>query len=453
MAQDPARGARCGGGRSGVSVARAPTAQHRSSLLARPRLQAVDRDAALLSVGTLASGLLAYAFNVLAARSLGPEAYGAIGALWAGMFLVAVLLFRPLEQTVSRSVADAIARDQDARPIVRSAARLGALVTLGASGILLAAWGPITDGLFGGQPTLTVALIAGVAGYGASYFVRGMTSGVRWFGGYGIVLLVDGAVRVLVALPLLFVASPTVAAAAIAAAAFGGAIAPFFASGRGALDRLAAGVEEAAFPLRSAARFAAPAAVIAGCEQVLISGGPLLVLIVGGPDAAAAAGVLFAATLLVRAPVFAFQGVAASLLPNLTTFEARGDHARLHRATAQVALALSAFSVALAVGAMTVGPAAMNLFYGAGFDASRADLALLALGIGGFLAAGTFCQALLARDQAGRAAVAWTLAAVTFVGLQLSLDGSHFHRVSVAFAAASGLVAVLLMNAVWRERA
>ena len=57
-----------------------------------------------MSVGTLASGVLAYLFNVLAARSLGPEGYGAIGALWGGMFLLAVLLFRPLEQTVSRAV-------------------------------------------------------------------------------------------------------------------------------------------------------------------------------------------------------------------------------------------------------------------------------------------------------------------------------------------------------------
>ena len=39
----------------------------------RPRRRpAARRGAALLSVGTLASGLLAYAFNVLAARSRGP---------------------------------------------------------------------------------------------------------------------------------------------------------------------------------------------------------------------------------------------------------------------------------------------------------------------------------------------------------------------------------------------
>ena len=56
---------------------------------------------------------------------------------------------------------------------------------------------------------------------------------------------------------------------------------------------------------------------MAGCEQILLSGGPLIVLIQGGEGAAATAGVLFAAALLVRAPVFLFQGVAASLLAEL----------------------------------------------------------------------------------------------------------------------------------------
>jgi len=185
---------------------------------------------------------------------------------------------------------------------------------------------------------------------------------------------------------------------------------------------------------------------------VLVSGGPLLVLIAGGEDAAAAAGVLFAATLLVRAPVFVFQGIAASLLPNLTTLDAQGDQRRLHRATVRVAAGLAAFAGALALAAVAAGPQAMHVLYGDGFDATRIDLARLAVGIGGFLAAGTFCQALLARRQGWRAAVAWLLAAAAFVGLELSLAGSEFHRVSVAFAAASTVVAVLLAAMVWRQR-
>ena len=205
----------------------------------RPLLHAVDRsDATLMSVGTLASGVLAYAFNVLAARALGPAAYGAIGALWGGMFLLAVLLFRPIEQTISRAVADHVARGEDARPVVRAAAWLTALITTAAVAGCIFAWVPITDRLFGGEPVLTVALIAGLAGYGLSYFARGLVGGVQWFGGYGLVLLADGAIRFVLALPLLIVASQTVAAVAIAAAAAGGALAPLFSRRRGALRRI-----------------------------------------------------------------------------------------------------------------------------------------------------------------------------------------------------------------------
>jgi O-antigen/teichoic acid export membrane protein len=405
-----------------------------------------------MSIGTLASGVLAYVFNVLAARSLGPESYGAIGALWAGMFLVAVLLFRPVEQTVSRAVADQVARGEDARPAVRSAAKLTAIIAALAVVVCLAAWRPITDGLFGGEPVLTVALIAGVLGYAASYFARGLAGGVRWFGGYGLVLLADGAIRVLIAVPLLFVASPTIAAVAIAGAAIGGALAPLFSRRRSKLSRLE-GVRGEGYPMSKAVRFALPAGVIAGCEQILISGGPLLVLIAGGDGAPAAAGVLFAATLLMRAPVFLFQGVAASLLPNLTTFRAQGDEARLHRATALTALALASLAAVMAAGALVGGPTAMQLLYGDAFVATRIDLALLALGIGGFLAACTFCQALLARGQGGAAALRWSAAALTFVALQLTLQGTPFHRVAVAFAIASALAGGLLMASAWRGRA
>jgi O-antigen/teichoic acid export membrane protein len=405
-----------------------------------------------MSIGTLASGVLAYAFNVLAARSLGPEAFGAVGALWAGMFLVSVLLFRPVEQTLSRAVADHLARGSDARPAVRTTARLTAVVTAFAVAGCVVLWTPITDGLFGGEAVLTVALIAGVVGYAASYFARGLAGGVKWFGGYGIVLLADGAIRVVLALPLIFFASVTVAGVAIAGAAIGGAVAPLLSRRRSRLARIAGEHPAEPYPMRDTVRFALPAGVIAGCEQVLISGGPLLVLIAGGEGAAAAAGVLFAATLLMRAPVFLFQGVAASLLPNLTTFRAQGDEARLHRATALTALALAGVALVLAVGALAVGPAAMTLLYGDAFTATRLDLALLAVGIGGFLAACTFCQALLARGQAAGAAARWTVAAVTFVALELALSGSPFHRVAVAFAVASLLVAALQTAAVWKGR-
>jgi O-antigen/teichoic acid export membrane protein len=161
--------------------------------------------------------------------------------------------------------------------------------------------------------------------------------------------------------------------------------------------------------------------------------------------------VLFAAALLVRAPVFLFQGVAASLLANFTTYRAQGDHARLHAATVKVALICAGVAATGALGALIAGPLAMDILYGAGFEATRGDLALLAIGIGGFLAASTFSQALLAADDAGAAAWRWTIATVLFVVLQLTLPNAAFTRVSIGFAAGGVLVGLLLLVRVWRR--
>jgi O-antigen/teichoic acid export membrane protein len=257
---------------------------------------------------------------------------------------------------------------------------------------------------------------------------------------------------VLLGLALLVTASPAVAGAALVGAAFGGALAPLLAKDRARLGAIR-GEPGARFDLRGAAGFAGPAAVVALCEQVIVSGGPLLVLLEGGSGTTTAAGVVFAATLLVRAPVFLFQGVAASLLPSLTTFQARGDHAQVHRATLAVAGVIGVFAVAMAGAALVAGPEVMRLLYGHGFEAARGDLALLALGVGCFLAASTFSQAVLAQARAGRAAIAWSLGAVAFVALDLMAPGTPFHSVAVAFAGGSGVVAALVFADVWRSRA
>ena len=133
--------------------------------------------------------------------------------------------------------------------------------------------------------------------------------------------------RLALALPLVAVASKDVAAAALAAAGIGGAIAPLWRC-RGDIGGLRRGESHERFHLGSALRFAWPAAVIAGSDQILVNGAPLLVIAGGGPGAKRAAAVVFAATMLVRVPVFVFSGVAGSLLPNLARLNAAADHQR-----------------------------------------------------------------------------------------------------------------------------
>jgi O-antigen/teichoic acid export membrane protein len=253
-------------------------------------------------------------------------------------------------------------------------------------------------------------------------------------------LLADGAARLLVAAPLVFFASTGLAAAALVAAGLAGAVVPLY-IGRARLRKVFDGSGGAIFGLRDAASFAAPAVVIAGADQLLVNGGPVLVAVSGG-GAGKAAGVVFAATMLVRAPVYVFQGLASAILPNLTRLHARDDSASfvdaVHRATAVLvgAGAVIVASVAIA------GPAAMAL-YGSDYRASRSALVLLAVGVACYLAAGTFSQALLSVDGGRRAAVAWVAAGAVLITYYASSAGSPLGRVSAAFACAMATLVVL----------
>jgi O-antigen/teichoic acid export membrane protein len=395
----------------------------------------------LLSGAMVASGVLAYAFHVLAARALGPQAYGQIAVLWAAMFLAAIVLFRPLEQTTSRAIAERLARGDEVWTVVRSVGLIcGALVAL----CLLAAalgWEQISDRLFLGDDLLTGMLLLGIAAYGLAYLVRGLLGGLRWFNGYGLGLIADAVARLLVAAPLVLIASEGLAGAAMVAAGLAGAVVPLY-LGRRLLGSLFTHRAGARFPLASALAFAAPASIIAVSDQLLVNGGALLVVVEGGQEATKVAGVVFAATMLVRAPVYVFQGLAASMLPNLTHIQALDDLTRFRRAV------LRATGFLLAAGGVIVGlvavagPQVMEMLYGEGFEASRLELTLLGAGVACYLAAATFSQALLALDAGVRAAVAWSISSVFFVSFYFALPGSELARVSLAFAlaAVSGLL-------------
>ncbi len=385
----------------------------------------------LLSGATLVSGVLAYAFHILAARTLGADGYGRIAVLWGAMFLVAIVLFRPIEQTASRTIADRLARGWETRSVVVSATIVALAALAVATVAMLALWEPITGGLFDGDGVMTGMLVAGVVTYGLSYVVRGLLGGVRWFAGYGLNLVFDGAARLLVALPLIAVASTGLAGAAMVVAGLAGAAIPLW-IGRHRLRVLRERRPGERFRPASTIAFAAPAAVIAGADQIVVNSSPVLVVLAGGT--AATAGVVFAATMLVRIPVYVFQGVAASILPNLTRLHATDDAQAFRRAVGRTVAILLGIAGLLAVGAMLIGPQALRIVYGPDFAAGRAALGLLGVGVGLYLAASTVSQALLAQDRGPAAALAWAVVAVLFVGTFFALPGSELMRIAVAFA-------------------
>ena len=143
----------------------------------------------------------------------------------------------------------------------------------------------------------------------------------------------------------------------------------------------------------------------------------------GGDDASRAAGVVFAATMLVRVPVYLFQGLAASLLPNLTRMQATGGATDVRRAVSRTVALLLVVGVLTVLAGASVGPSLMQLLFGADFEADRLALALLGAGVGFYLGGATISQALLALDCGARAAIAWVFSAFLFVVLFLGLPG------------------------------
>jgi O-antigen/teichoic acid export membrane protein len=411
-----------------------------SALERQARVSPRFRSAVLVSGAMAVSGVLTYAFQILAARRLDSSSFGEVAVLWVAVFLVAIVFFRPLEQTLSRSIANRLAEGQEVASVLRSVAAVSVGIAALLAVATAAAWRPLTNGLFHGDPFMTWMLVAGVAGYGASYLVRGMLGGVRWFTGYAVVLLADSFGRLGLAAPLFFTSSRHLAAAAVAGAGLCGALAPL-AFARVWLSDLRGGERGGPFDASGALRFAAPAGVVAGADQLLVNGAPLLVILLG-TGGTKEAGVVFAATMLVRAPVYVFTGVAASLLPNFTLLAGAAGQ-ELRAVLRRTSAVLVATGLTIVGGVALVGPSAMTILYGGRFDLGRLELVWLGLSVANYLVAATFLQALLALDCGASVAVAWTVAAGALVASYVLLPGTEIARVGLALVVATALNALL----------
>src|SRR3954469_3972336 len=73
------------------------------------------RAAGLLSVGIGSAGLLTYVYFSLASHILDKVDYGEVVVLWSAVFVTISVLFRPVEQLLSRTIAERQAREQPIR--------------------------------------------------------------------------------------------------------------------------------------------------------------------------------------------------------------------------------------------------------------------------------------------------------------------------------------------------
>ena len=404
----------------------------------------------MLSIGVGSAGLLTYVYFSLASHNLDRTSYGEVVVLWSAVFVTISILFRPVEQLLSRTIAVRQAHDEPIGDALRVAATLQLGLAAAFAAAALALREPLQDDLLSGNDTLYWILVTSVLAFGASFYARGFLAGSRRFALYGALLLAESTARMSFALAVAVgIASgqTAVALGIVAAPVLSLAVVPLAFAGR-AVSRRAAQPEprpaETQFTLAHGGGFAAAVLLIMVSEQSLLNAGPL---IVRGMQGAAAAGFIFNVLMIARAPLVLFQAVATSLLPHLTRLRASGGsgEADAFRMSVRMTLmAIAGFAALVAVVVAVAGPELMQLAFGEKFTYDRAGLLIVTVGMGFYLASGTLNQAALAQGQVRAAAVRWVLCAAGFVAWNFVPVFGEFRRVEVGFAGAAALLCTLL---------
>ncbi len=395
--------------------------------------------ARILSIGIAATGVFTFGYFAVASHVLHGREYGEISTLWAILFVTISVIYRPVEQLLSRSIADRRARGMAGGHPLRTPALIQLSFALLFLVVALALRPQIVDNAFGGSEALYWILVGSVLAYAASYFARGYLAGHQWFALYGGLVLFESMARFMfpVAVAVGIASGQTAVAMGILAAPFASLLViPWALRRHVAADKTEAPVAGA---MRESAGFAVSVAAIQLAEQTLISIGVLLV------PTAEIRGIVFNALLIARAPLQLFQAIQTSLLPHLTKIEAREGSDGFASTIRITVLAIAAFTAIVALALAAFGPELMNIAFGKGYTYPRGGLVLVALGMGFHLTSGTLNQAALARGQASRAAAAWLVSGVIFVVWMVTpIVSGYLLRAETGYALAAALLAAML---------
>ncbi len=410
------------------------------------------KTASFLAVGVGLTGLITYAYFLIASHVLSKPDYGQITVLWSAVFITISTLYRPVEQLLSRHISERLERREPIGQEMRVASTIQLGLAAAFAVVALVLRGPIQDGLLEGNESLYWVFFGAVLFYAASYFARGYLAGQRQFGPFTALILSESIFRtsfaVLVAVSLLSGQS-AVAIGIVAAPSLSLLVVPL-AFARGARkareqEQAAEPAEHEDFSMRHGGGFAAAVLVIMFSEQAFLNAGPLIARSLEG---AAAAGFIFNVLMIARAPLQLFQAVSTSILPHLTslhTSTAPDSEREFHRSVRGVLLGVAGFAAFTALVVLIAGPQLMQLAFSDKFSYDRAGLLLVTLGMGLYLGSVTLNQACLAQGQVRRAAARWLGCAAFFIAWNfVPLVGDEFRRVEIGFALTAGALFGLL---------
>jgi O-antigen/teichoic acid export membrane protein len=408
------------------------------------------KTAGFLAIGVGLTGVITYAYFLIASHTLSKPDYGQITVLWSAVFITISTLYRPVEQLLSRHVSERLAKGEPLAQEMRIAATIQVGLALTFAVLALVLRGPIQDDLLEGNEALYWVFFGAVLFYAASYFARGFLAGQRTFGLFTAMILSESVFRtlfaVLVAIGLLSGQS-WVAVGIVAAPSLSLLVVPFALARRARREQAKVPVagDGKEMTMREGGGFAAAVLVIMFSEQAFLNAGPL---VTRGLQGAAAAGFIFNVLMIARAPLQLFQAVSTSILPHLTSLHTSDEpdsEREFHRSVRGVLLGVAAFTAFTAIVVLIAGPQLMQLAFSKKFEYDRAGLLLVTLGMGLYLGSVTLNQACVAQGQVRRAAGRWLACATFFIAWNfLPIVGDEFRRVEIGFALTAGVLFGLL---------
>ncbi len=384
-------------------------------------------------VGTLVAAVAAYAFQLVAGRVLGPEAFAPITVLWTIQFLVFTTVFVPMEQLTIRRLSAAVPESAPRR-LFLSAIVVSVVASVGFGAFTL-------DRLLDGNVIYLAVIMVVIAAYGSFALARGALAGRRRFDDYGWSTMAESVVRLVVVLSLLAVGAGVVG---VAWSLIPGALVvylwkPF----RGKAPSTTPG------PATGAGAALATFVVANAASQTIVAAGPLVVGALGA--SAAERSVFFETFLLFRAPLTVAYSLIARVLPPFTRMAESDDRSMLARWSVRTGIAAGALGVAAFAVGHWIGPSLVALFLGEEYRPSADLAAYAAAGVVIATAALFVQQMLIALRTTGGLAAAW-LGGLIAAGLTVALtSGEASLRVGLGFligeAVALGLIVITVLAA------
>ncbi|MEI7594053.1 MAG: hypothetical protein WCK41_12660 [Actinomycetes bacterium] len=395
-----------------------------------------------VAVGLVVNGVATYVFLGIASRTLSAAEYSAVGVFWALMFAVGNGIMQPLEQEVARAVSARRAAGVGAGPVVKRAVVIGIGFSIVVS-IIVVICHKLFEGWFNQDEMLVVAFVIGLVGFCAGHLTRGTLSANRRYPAYAMFFGADGIARVVLAvvLAVLGVAVAGPFGLVMACTPFIGVGVALFRQ-RGLIDP---GPEA---PWSELTRNLGWLLMGTVSISLVVQGGTIAVGILAGPDQQGAAGQFLNGLQTARIPLFLFQAVLASLLPQLSHLAGSGNFDDFIAALRRLVLTILGFGVLTTIAAGIFGPYVIQIVFGTASTLSGRDLALLA---GAFiLIMATICldQGLIALGAHSRMAIGWLLALIVSV-VVTALGNDLFLRVELGLLAAAIWAFCWMASCLW----